>query len=57
MEHDETKERAFHRRQAHRLLAFAEACTDVRTAEVLLEAAHYYLDRLEASPKARASAA
>jgi hypothetical protein len=57
MEHCEDQQRAFYRRQARRLLAFAEGCADRRTAEVLLDAARYYLDKLETPPDATAVAA
>ena len=57
MEPCETEERAFYRRQAHRLLTLADGCADPRTAEVLSEAARYYLDKLELPPGPTVAAA
>lgn len=54
MEPYETRERAFYRRQAHRLLTFAEGSDDPHTVEVLLRAISYYLDKLEAPAAAAA---
>ena len=48
MDHSETAERAFHRRQARRLLAYADSCREKRVAGTLLRAAEYFLDRVEA---------
>ena len=47
MNHSEIEERAFYRRQAARLLQLAESCKDRATAEQLLMAAEYYIDKLE----------
>jgi hypothetical protein len=43
----ESAERTFCRRQARRLLAYAESCREKRVAGTLLHAAEYFLDRVE----------
>jgi hypothetical protein len=48
MDHSESAERAFYRRQARRLLAYADSCREKRVAGTLLRAAEYFLDRVEA---------
>lgn len=57
MEYSDSEERAFYRRQATRLLELAEGCKQGTTAEQLLRAAEYYLDKLEAGPRGPAAAA
>ena len=57
MEHSESEERAFYRRQATRLLELADGCKQRTTAEQLLKAAEYYLDKLEERPQGPAAAA
>jgi hypothetical protein len=57
VEHSESEERAFYRRQATRLLELAEGCKHSPTAEQLLMAAEYYLDKLEERPPGPAAAA
>ena len=57
MEHSESEERAFYRRQATRLLELAEGCKHSPTAEQVLMAAEYYLDKLEERPPGPAAAA
>jgi hypothetical protein len=50
MRYAETKERAFYRRQAARLLELADGCKHGPTAAQLLKAAEYYIDKLEQPP-------
>jgi hypothetical protein len=50
MEHSESEERAFYRRQATRLLELADGCKHRPTAQQLLKAAEYYIDKLEEPP-------
>ena len=50
MYHSETEERAFYRRQAARLLELADGCKDRATAQQLVQAAEYYIDKLEEGP-------
>jgi hypothetical protein len=50
VDHSETEERAFYRRQAIRLLELADACRDRAAAAQLLKAAEYYIDKLEEPP-------
>jgi hypothetical protein len=47
MDHSEGAERAFCRRQARRLLAYADSCRERWVAGTLLQAAEYFLDRIE----------
>jgi hypothetical protein len=47
MRYSETEERAFYRRQAHRLLELAGGCKNRPTVTQLLKAAEYYIDKLE----------
>ena len=47
MDHSETEERAFYRRQATRLLELADGCRERAAAAQLLKAAEYYIDKLE----------
>lgn len=49
----ESAERAFCRRQARRLLAYAESCREKRIAGTLLHAAEYFLDRVETAQPLR----
>ncbi len=49
MDHSESAEKAFCRRQARRLLAYADSCQQKRVAGTLLRAAEYFLDRVEAA--------
>jgi G3E family GTPase len=51
MEHCADQQRAFYRRQAERLLELAAGC-DPCTAQELLRAAQYYLDKLATPPEA-----
>jgi hypothetical protein len=48
--HSESEERAFYRRQAARLLELADGCKDHKTAQQLVKAAEYYIDKLEKLP-------
>jgi hypothetical protein len=57
VEHSQSEERAFYRRQATRLLQLAEGCKQRTTAEQLLKAAEFYLDKLEELPGGPAAAA
>jgi hypothetical protein len=50
MRYSETEERAFYRRQAVRLLGLADDCKNRPTAQELLKAADYYIDKLEEPP-------
>jgi hypothetical protein len=50
VDHSETEERAFYRRQATRLLELAEGCRDRAAAAQLLKAVEYYIDKLEEPP-------
>ena len=50
MDHSESEERAFYRRQATRLLELADGCKHRETAAQLLKAAEYYIDKLEERP-------
>ncbi len=50
MGYSETEERAFYRRQATRLLQLADGCNHRPTAQELLKAAEYYIDKLEQPP-------
>jgi hypothetical protein len=51
MEHCADQQRAFYRRQADRLRELAQGC-DPRTAQELMRAAQYYLDKLGTPPDA-----
>jgi hypothetical protein len=55
--HSESEERAFYRRQAARLIELADGCKHRPTAEQLLKAAEYYIDKLEEPPPGPAVAA
>ena len=57
MYHSESEERAFYRRQAARLLELADGCQDRKTAQQLVKAAEYYIDKLEERPSGPAAAA
>ena len=57
MYHSESEERAFYRRQAARLIELADGCKHRPTAEQLLKAAEYYIDKLEERPTGPAAAA
>ena len=57
MYHSESEERAFYRRQAARLVELADGCKHRPTAEQLLKAAEYYIDKLEEPPSGPAVAA
>jgi hypothetical protein len=48
--HSESEERAFYRRQAARLLELADSCKDGKTAQQLVKAAEYYIEKLEEPP-------
>ena len=50
MDHSESEERAFYRRQATRLLELADGCKHREIAAQLLKAAEYYIDKLEERP-------
>jgi hypothetical protein len=47
MDHSETEARALYHRQATRFLQLVDGCKHRPTAEQLLKAAEYYIDKLE----------
>ena len=47
VDHSQSEERAFYRRQATRLLELADGCKHRATAQQLVKAAEYYIDKLE----------
>jgi len=55
MQHEDSSERAFYRRQAKQLLELARLSHDPATAQMLTSAARYYLDRLDELPSAAAA--
>jgi hypothetical protein len=55
VDHSEPEARAFYRR-ATRLLELADGCKHRATAEQLLKAAEYYIDKLEERPPGSAAA-